>query len=133
MSSTSGSSVVNRAWNWRSFMWAGVVGSLVAWTWVWFRQGGASAVMLLFALATVVLAYRGAAGMRVALVGLMVAGFSMFVASLYWIALLLLNADQGVSAYDVVTVGVFPMVAAAVLLVGAVAGFRHAKEPEPTA
>ena len=121
------SSVVSRAWGWRSFMWAGVAGSVIAWAWVWFRQGGASAVMLLFALAAVVFAYRGAAGVRIALVGLMVAGFSMFLASLYWTALLLVNGNSGVSASDVVTTGVFPMVAAVVLLVGAVAGFRHAK------
>ena len=120
-------SVVSRAWGWRSFMWAGVVASLVAWAWVWFRQGGASAVMLLFALAALVLAYRAAAGVRVAFVGLMVAGFAMFLASLYWTALLLLNGNSGVSAVDVVTTGVFPMVAAVLLLVGAVAGFRHVK------
>ena len=121
--------VVGRAMAWRSFMWAGVVTSVVAWAWVWFRQGGASALMLLIALAALVLAYRGAAGMRIALVGLMVCGLAMFLASLYWTALLFMNGKAGVSAVDVVTTGVFPMVAAVVLLVGAVAGFRHVKLP----
>jgi hypothetical protein len=114
-------------------MWAGVVASVVAWAWVWFRQGGASAVMLLFALAALVLAYRGAAGMRLAFVGLMVAGFAMFLASLYWTALMLVNGNSGVSAVDVVTTGVFPMVAAVVLLVGSVSGFRHSNVPAASA
>jgi hypothetical protein len=118
-------SVVSKAWAWRSFVWAGTVASVVAWAWVWFRQGGASAVMLLFAIAAVVFAYKGVAGMRLAMVGLIVAGFAMFLASVYWTYMMLLGANQGVSAMDVVTTGVFPMVAATVLLLGAVAGFRH--------
>ncbi len=126
------SRALSKAWEWRSFVWAGTVASVVAWAWVWFRQGGASAVMLLFALAAVVFAYRGTAGVRVALVGLMVAGLVMFLASLYWVYMLLLGANQGVSAMDVVTTGVFPMVAATVLLLGSVAGFRHVNESEKT-
>jgi hypothetical protein len=113
---------------WRSFVWAGTVASVVAWAWVWFRQGGASAVMLLFAVAAVVLAYRGTAGVRVALVGLIVAGFVMFLASLYWMYMMLLGANQGVSALDVISTGVFPMVAATVLLLGSVAGYRHVRD-----
>ena len=123
------SNVVAKAWEWRSFVWAGTVASVVAWAWVWFRQGGASAVMLLFALAAVVFAYRGTQGVRIAVVGLIVAGFVMFLASLYWTYMMLLGANQGVSAMDVVTTGVFPMVAATVLLLGSVAGFRHVKMP----
>ena len=119
-------SVVSRAWAWRSFVWAGVVGSILAWAWVWFRVGGASAVMLLFAIAAVVLANRGAAGMRAALAGLMVAGFTMFLASLYWLYALLLQGSQNVTAQDVLTLAVFPMVAAVALLLGAASGFRHA-------
>ena len=126
------SSVVSKAWEWRSFMWAGVVASVVAWAWVWFRQGGASAVMLLFAIAAVVFAYRGTAGVRIALVGLIVTGFVMFLASLYWTYMMLLGANQGVSAMDVVTTGVFPMVAATLVLLGSVAGFRHVNESEKT-
>jgi hypothetical protein len=118
--------VVNRVWAWRSFVWAGVVGSLLAWAWVWFRMGGASAVMVLFAVAATVLAYRGTAGMRLALVGLMVVGFSMLLASLYWVYLLLLQGSPAVTAQDVLTMSVFPMVAAIVLLLGAAAGYRHA-------
>jgi hypothetical protein len=57
----------------------------------------------------------------------------MFLASLYWTALLFMNGNSGVSAADVVTTGVFPMVAAVVLLVGAVAGFRHVKASTPPA
>jgi hypothetical protein len=121
------SNVFSKAWAWRSFVWAGTVASVVAWAWVWFRQGGASAVMLLFAVAAVVFAYRGTAGVRLALVGLVVAGFAMFFASLYWMYMMLLGANQGVSAMDVITTGVFPMVAATVLLLGAVAGFRHVR------
>ena len=126
------SSFVSKAWQWRSFVWAGVVLSVVAWAWVWFRQGGASAVMLLFAVAAVVLAYRGTAGVRIAMVGLIVAGFAMFMASVYWMYMLLLGANQGVSAMDVISTGVFPMVAAAILLLGAVAGFRHVRSTTAT-
>jgi hypothetical protein len=110
----------------------GTIASVVAWAWVWFRQGGASALMLLVALAAVVFAYRGTAGVRIAMVGLVVAGFVMFLASLYWVYMLLLGANQGVSAMDVVTTGVFPMVAATVLLLGSVAGFRHVRTTDTT-
>ncbi len=120
-------SVVSRAWAWRTFVWAGVVGSLLAWAWVWFRVGGASAIMLLFAIAAVVLAYRGTAGMRMALAGVMVAGFAMFLASLYELYLLLLEGSRNVTATDVITLSVLPMVAAVILLLGAATGFRHAK------
>lgn len=126
-------SVVSRAWSWRSFVWAGVVGSIAAWAWVWFRVGGASAVMLLFAIAAVVLAYRGTAGMRVALAGVMLVGFTMFLASLYWTYILLLQGSSTVNAADVITLAVFPMVAAVLMLVGATAGFRHATTPATTA
>ncbi len=117
--------VVKAPWTWRSFVWAGVVGSVVAWAWVWFRVGGPSALMLLFAVASVVLAYRGTAGMRAALAGLMVAGFAMFLASLYWLYMLLLQGSQSVTAIDVLSLAVLPMVAAMVMLVGAISGFRH--------
>lgn len=127
MTSTT-ASVASKALAWRSFVWAGTVASVVAWAWVWFRQGGASAVMLLFAVAAVVLAYRGTAGVRVAMVGLIVAGFVMFLASLYWMYMMLLGANQGVSALDVISTGVFPMVAATVLLLGSVAGYRHVRD-----
>lgn len=119
-------SVVSRVWAWRSFVWAGVVGSVLAWTWVWFRMGGVWAIMLLFAIAAVVLANRGTAGMRAALAGLMLAGFTMFLASLYWLYTLLLQGSPNVTTYDVLTMAVFPMVAAVVLLLGAASGFRHA-------
>jgi hypothetical protein len=125
-------SVASRAWTWRSFLWAGVVGSLVAWAWVWFRVGGASAVVLLFAVAAVVLAYRGAAGMRTAMAGVMVAGFAMFLASLYWTYTLMLQGSPTVNALDVLTIGVVPMVFAIVLLVGAGTGFRHVAPSEAT-
>ena len=124
--------VVNRAWSWRSFVWAGVVLSLVAWAWVWFRVGGGSAVMVLFAIAAVVLAYRGMAGIRVAMAGVLVAGFTMFLASVYLAYILVLQGSQVVTAADVVSLSVFPMVAAVVLLLGAVSGFRHVSEPSPS-
>ncbi len=116
---------VGRLWEWRSFVWAGVVASLVAWTWVWFMARGATAVMLFVALAAVVLAVRGTAGMRLALVGLMVAGLAMFLASLYWLTQVLLLGPGQVSAQDVLITAVFPMVASILLLMGSTAGFRH--------
>jgi hypothetical protein len=83
--------------------------------------------MLLIAVAAVVLAYRGTAGMRTALVGLMVAGFAMLLASVYMMYSLLLEGSRVVSTVDVITVALFPMVASMVLLLGAASGFRHAK------
>ncbi len=118
-------SVVSRAWAWRSFVWAGVVGSVLAWAWAWFQVGGGYAVMLLVAVATVVLANRGTAGIRVALAGLMVAGFAMFLASLYLLYALLLQGSQNVTAVDVLAASVFPMFASVVLLLGAASGFRR--------
>ncbi len=118
--------VVSRLWMWRSFVWAGVIGSVLAWAWFWFRVGGPSAVMLLFALASVVFAYKGVAGMRTALAGLMIAGFAMFLASLYWMYAMFLLGSQQVNAFDIITLTVFPMVSAVVMLLGAVAGFRQA-------
>ena len=118
-------SVISRAWAWRSFVWAGVVGSVVAWAWAWFQVGGGYAVMLFVAVATVVLANRGVAGIRVALAGLMVAGFAMFLASLYLVYTLLLQGSQNVTAVDVLATSVFPMFASIVLLLGAASGFRR--------
>lgn len=112
-----------RMWEWRSFVWAGVIGSVIAWSWVWLMGRGASVVMVLVALAAVVFALRATAGMRLA----MVAGLAMLLASLYWMTLLFVaNAGQ-VTAVDVLTTSVFPMVASIVLLLGSIAGYRHAR------
>jgi hypothetical protein len=119
-------SVVSRAWAWRTFVWAGIVASLVAWAWVWFRLGGAWAIMLLVAIAAVVLAYRATAGMRSALGGVMVAGFAMFLASLYAMYMLLLEGSPKVTSADVIALSVLPLVGAVILLLGAAVGFRQA-------
>ena len=121
------SNVAERMSAWQTFVWAGVIGSLIAWAWVWFMGRGATVVMVLVAVSAVVFALRGTAGMRLALVGLMVCGLAMLLASLYWFALLLVaNAGQLTVAH-VLTTSVFPMVAAIVLLLGSVAGFRHVR------
>jgi hypothetical protein len=109
-------------------MWVGVVGSVLAWAWVWYLGRGPTVVMLLFALAAVALAFRATAGSRLALVGSMVAGFAMLLSSLYWMALLYTSAD-GVSATDVFAASVLPFVAAMCLVAGAAVGFRHAANP----
>ena len=120
--------VARRMYSWRTFVWAGVVGSVLAWAWAWYAGRGAIAVMLLVAVASVVLAYRGTQGVRVAIVGLMVAGFVMFLASLYlFTQVLVAGAGGSLGAMDVITTSVFPMVAAIVLMLGATAGFRHAR------
>ena len=119
-------SVVNRLWAWPSFTWAGAVASLVAWAWVWFRVGSATAIMLLVAVAAVFLAYRGVAGLRVALAGVMVAGFAMFLASLYMFYAVVFSGGSDITAVDVLGLSVFPMVASVLLLLGSVSGFRHA-------
>ncbi len=111
---------------WRSFMWAGVVGSVVAWTWAWYVGRGAQVFMVVVALAAVALAYRASAGMRLALVGLMVAGFAMFLGSLYWMFWVMMPTGQ-TNAFDMASMSLFPMVAAVVLLLGSVSGFRHTK------
>ena len=112
--------------NWRSLMWVGVIGSLVTWAWAWFVVRGPSVLMVLVALAAVALAYRAKDGNRWAIVGLMVAGFAMFLAGLYFFYLLTLTAGGAVSVVDVLATSVFPMAFAAVLLLGVVPGFRHA-------
>ncbi len=114
---------------WRAFMWAGVVGSVVAWTLAWVVGQGAQVFMVLVALAAVALAYRAASGVRIALVGLMVAGFVMFLASLYWMFWVMLPV-AATSVVDMVTQSVFPLVAAVLLLLGAVPGYRHSHDAE---
>ena len=76
----------NSAWRvpaWRTFMWAGVVASVAAWALAWVVDRGAQVFMVIVALAAVAFAYRATTGMRLALVGLILAGFVMFLASLY--------------------------------------------------
>jgi len=118
--------VAKRVTAWRSLAWSGVVGSVLAWAWVWFRVPGAyTLVMFVIAVAAVLFAYRGMqGGMRVAMAGLVMTGFVLFLASLYTMAMLFVNGGQ-VTAVDVVTVGFFPMVFALLMLVGAAVGFRH--------
>ena len=116
---------------WRSLVWVGVVASVLAWTLSWFVNQGAQVFMVVVALAAVALAYRATAGLRIALVGLMVAGFVMFLASVYWMFWVMM--PQGTtSAFDMLATSVFPMFAAVVLLVGSVAGYRHSRESAPT-
>ena len=111
--------------NWRSLMWVGVIGSVAAWAWAWFVVRGPTVLMLLVAMAAVALTFRAARGNRWALVGLMVAGFAMFLAGLYWFYLAALATGGAVGVVDFMAVAVFPMVFAAVLLLGVVPGFRH--------
>lgn len=117
--------VARRMPAWRNFVWIGVVGSVLAWALAWFVTRGPTAVMLIVAIASVVLAIRGTAGMRLALVGLMVAGFAMFLAALYWGLLLVFIGGSQVSATDWLAASVFPLLAAIFVLLGSVAGFRH--------
>ncbi len=117
---------VRRMPNWRSLMWVGVVGSVVTWAWAWFIVRGPTVLMLLVAMSAVALAYKATQGNRWALVGLMVAGFAMFLAGLYWFYLAALTTGGAVGVVDFMAVAVFPMVFAAVLLLGVVPGFRHA-------
>jgi hypothetical protein len=57
----------------------------------------------------------------------------MFLASLYWTYTLLLQGNRAVNGVDVVTLGVFPMVAAVLVLLGSVAGFRRVRVAQPAA
>jgi hypothetical protein len=119
---------VRRMPMWRTLVWAGVVGSVLSWAWAWYVVRGSVAVMLFVAIASVLLAYKGTTGMRWALVGLMVAGLTMFLAALYWLYMLAFVARGQVGATDWLAVSFFPMVFAVVLLVGAVPGFRHTRD-----
>jgi vacuolar-type H+-ATPase subunit I/STV1 len=114
---------------WRALVWTGVVASVLAWGLAWFTVRGAAVVMLFVALAAVVLAYRSERGeyraKRMAVVGLMVAGFAMFMAALYWSFLLIMPPAVQVPVFEWFASSGFPMLAAAVLLVGAVPGYRH--------
>jgi hypothetical protein len=120
----------NVAWRvpaWRSFVWVGVVASVFAWALAWVVGRGAQAFMVIVAIAAVALAYRAVSGMRLALVGLMLAGFVMFLASLYWMfAVLMPTANT--SPLDLLAMSVLPMASAAVLLLGAVSGYRHSQD-----
>ena len=112
--------------DWRVFVWTGVIGSLVTWAWAWYLGRGPSVITLLVALAAVALAFRATQGYRWALVGLMVAGLAMFLAALYWMYLLQLATAGNVPMVEWLAGSVLPMVFAAVLLVGAIPGFRRA-------
>jgi len=120
----------NVAWRvpaWRSFVWVGVAASVVSWAWAWYVGQGAQAFMVIVALAAVVFSYKAVAGMRTALVGLMVAGFAMFMASVYWMFFVMMPTSQ-TSAFYLASLSLFPMVSSVILLVGAAAGFRHTKD-----
>lgn len=117
--------VAKRMPTWRVLMWVGVIGSLLAWAWVWYLGRGPSLVMVLVALATVALAFRASAGMRLALAGMIVAGVAMLLASVYWMALLYMSNSGPVTVADVFAASVVPLVAAMLLLAGAAVGFRH--------
>jgi hypothetical protein len=119
--------VAKRAPTWRVLMWAGVIGSVLAWAWVWYLGRGPSVVMLLFALATVALAFRARAGMRTALAGMVVAGVAMLLASVYFMALLYMGSTGPVTVADVFVASVLPLVSAMLLVTGAAAGFVHAR------
>jgi predicted neutral ceramidase superfamily lipid hydrolase len=119
-------SVVRRMPTWPTFVWSGVIGSVLAWTWVWSMGRLPSAVMVFVALAAVALVFPARAGMRWAFVGLMVAGLAMFLSSLYSLYLLVFGAGGPVHTLDWVAAFFLPMVAATLLLLGAATGFRHA-------
>ena len=115
---------------WRTFVWSGVPASVIAWTWAWYVGHGAQVFMVVVALAAEPLAYRAVGGMRLALVGLMVAGFAMFMASLYWMFRAALPATSA-GGFDLASTTLFPMVSAVVLLLGAATGFRHTRDTAP--
>lgn len=117
--------VVKRMPTWRALLWVGVIGSVLAWALVWYLGGGPTAITLLVALAAFALAYRATQGVRWALVGEMVAGLALFLASLYWLAALYTSSGS-VSVSDVFAASVVPLVAAMFLLTGSAIGFRHA-------
>jgi hypothetical protein len=119
--------MAKRTATWRVLLWAGVIASVLAWTWAWYLGRGASVIPLLFALCAVALAFRARAGYSWALVALLVAGFAMLLASLYWM-MLLYTASAGPSVADVFSAAVVPFVAAMVLLTGAAAGLVHRRE-----
>ncbi|MEP7378279.1 MAG: hypothetical protein ABI725_01815 [Chloroflexota bacterium] len=119
--------VVKRTPAWRVLMWVGVVGSVLAWAWVWYLGRGPTVVMLLFALAAVAFSYRANMGSRLALAGLMVAGLAMFLSSLYWLAALYTSGDA-FTVGDAFAASVVPLFAAIFLLAGSATGFRHARE-----
>ena len=86
--------------------------------------------MLVVALAGVAFAYRAVAGMRLALVGLMLVGFVMFLASVYWMFWVMMPAGP-TSALNMVSLSLFPMASAVVLLLGATTGYRHSRDTTP--
>ena len=118
---------------WRVFVWSGVVASLLAWTWAWYVTRGPQAVMVFVALAAVAVAFRATSGNRPALVALMVAGFVMFLASVYWVYMIGLMANGPVPVQDFLATTFLPMVGAMLLIVGSTTGFRHTRTDSPAA
>jgi hypothetical protein len=118
--------VVKRTPSWRVLMWVGVVGSVLAWAWVWYLGRGPTVVMLLFALAAVAFSYRANQGSRWGLAGLMVTGLAMFLSSLYWLAMLYTSGGP-ITVADALAASFVPLVAATFLLTGAAVGFRHTR------
>jgi hypothetical protein len=119
----------NVAWRmpaWRNFVWVGMAASIVAWAWAWFVGDGSQVLMVIVALTTVPLAYKAVSGMRVALVGLMIAGLVMFLYSVYEMFSVMIPSARS-TPFDLASATLFPMVAAVILLLGAVSGFRHAR------
>jgi hypothetical protein len=55
----------------------------------------------------------------------MVIGFAMFLASLYWLALLYTSSAGPVTVVEIFAASVVPLVAAMFLLVGSAVGVRH--------
>ena len=120
--------VVKRMPTWRALLWVGVIGSAVAWAWVWYLGRGPTVITLLAAMAAVALSYRATQGVRWALVGQMVTGLALFLASLYWLAALYTSGGS-VSVADVFAASVVPLIAAIFLLTGSAVGFRHPARP----
>ena len=117
--------VFRRPVTWRGLMWAGIIGSVLTSTLAWYLGRGPWAMMVLFALVAVALGFRASAGVRWALVGVTVAGFVLFLASVYWLILMYVASATPVGITDVLTGAAMPMVAAMVLLTGSLAGLRR--------
>jgi hypothetical protein len=111
---------------WRNLIWVGVVGSVFAWALAWVLSRGPAVLMLIVAVAAVGLWYRARTGTRWAYVGLIVAGVTMLVGSIYFTALLFLGGGT-VGVVDWLAQSLLPMAFSVALLLGAGPGFRRAQ------
>jgi hypothetical protein len=115
---------IRRMPTWLSVLWIGVIASVIAWGLAWLVGRGPSVVPLIWSIGAIVLAWRASLGSRWALLILAFVGaLTLLVAALYVGLVMSLTLGQQ-PVLEWLPIAAFPVVAAAVLTIGAVWGLR---------